>query len=128
MKGLGELLHNWKVILFEKRMKKMKPQLINRWYSSLEEQIRKEYEEELDKRGDQIYRLNQELKSLRNSRDYFKGKYEGVVEMQDKVQDKLINKIEQSGTVKGQLRQEVKQLKEEVATMEASDSLVDTEG
>ena len=132
MESLLDKLGDWRLKRFEKQMKELKPQLLSKWHDSLEEQIRAEYEEELEKLSDQVYELNRDIKELRNSRDYYKGKYEGVVEMQDKVQDKLINKIEQSGTAKGQLKQEVKQLKEEVATTkeeikEATDS-IDSEG
>ena len=111
-----------KIKRFEKKMREMKPHLLNRWYEDQDERIRQEYEEEMDKRDATIYQLQRDLKEARNSRDYYKGKYEGVVEIQDKVQDKLINKIEKQGTTQGQLKQEVKQLKEEVASLEATDS------
>lgn len=107
-------LEHHRIKRFEKKMKELKPQLLSKWYSQLDDSIHKEYEEEMAKLHNQIFDLTQQLKETRNSRDYYKGKYEGVVEMQDKVQDKLINKIEQSGTAKGQLKQEVKQLKEVV--------------
>lgn len=125
MESLIEKFNNWKLKRFEKKMKELKPQLLSKWHDALEEQIRSEYEEELEKLGDQVYELNRDIKELRNSRDYYKGKYEGVVEMQDKVQDKLINKIEQSGTAKGQLKQEVKKLKEEAATKDEPKEVTD---
>lgn len=128
MESLSNKLRDWQLKRFEKKMKELKPQLLSNWHDSLEEQIRKEYEDELEKLGDQIYDLNRDLKELRNSRDYYKGKYEGVVEMQDKVQDKLINKIERSGTAKGQLKQEVKQLKETAATAKEATDSEETEG
>lgn len=122
MIDLMKMFEDRKLRKFERKMREMKPHLLNKWYEDQDEKIRQEYEEEMDRRDATIYQLQRDLKEVRNSRDYFKGKYEGVVEIQDKVQDKLINKIEKQSTTQGQLKQEVKQLKEEVASLEATDS------
>lgn len=103
--------YEWKLKRFEKKMKKLKPELLNRWYDKQEEQIRKEFEEELDRTHGEVYLKTQTIKELTKERDSYKYKYEAIVE----TQDKLLNKVEKVNTDKGQLKQEVKQVKQELS-------------
>jgi len=98
---------------FEKKMKRLKPELLLSWYEDQEEKIRKEYEEELENLQYDLYETKKKLSESKKNTDYWKGKYEGVSETQDKVREQLITKIETSSVDKGKLKEQVKQLKEE---------------
>ena len=84
MNNLLDKLNDRKLKRFEKKMRKTKPQLLSKWYAQLDESIHAEYEEEMERLQDQIQDLSRKLKDAQNSRDYYKGKYEGAVEIQDK--------------------------------------------
>lgn len=116
---LKEFFLDRKIKRFENKMKEMKPLLLSKWYDQQEEAIRKEYEEEMERLSNQIYSLQSDLKDSRRNAEYYKGKYEGVIETQDKVREQLISKVESNATDKGKLKQEVKQLKDEVKSDES---------
>lgn len=98
---------------FEKKMKRLRPELLSFWYEEQEEKIRKEYEEEFETLQFELYEARKNLSESKKNTDYWKGKYEGVSEIQDKVREQLITKIETSSVDKGKLKEQVKQLKEE---------------
>lgn len=106
---MRERFVSWRLTKFEKKMKKLKPQLLSKWYDQQEEKIRLEYEEELDKSHMEVYELNQTVTKLSKERDNYKGKYEALCEQQDK----LLNKIEEANATKGELKQNTKQLQQE---------------
>ena len=115
--GLINFINERKLKRFEQKMKEFKPALLSKWYDQQEENIRKEYEEEMERLENDIYKLQQDLKESRRSAEYYKGKYEGVIETQDKVREQLISKVESTATDKGKLKQEVKQLKDDAKDM-----------
>ena len=112
--GLINFINNRKLKRFENKMKEFKPQLLAKWYDQQEEDIRKEYEAEMERLGDEIFTLKQDLKESRKNAEYYKGKYEGVIETQNKVREQLISEVTATATDKGKLKQEVKQLKDSV--------------
>ena len=61
-----------------------------------------------------ISTLEKDYKDLKNSRDYYKGKYEGVVETQVVVREQLLDKVEDANKQKGKLEAEVKHLKSDI--------------
>ena len=113
MKEISEFFNNLKIKHFEAKMKKLKPQLLLSWYDTQEENIRKEYEEEMEKLHDEIYELKQDLAESKRNASLWQGKYEGVIETQDKVREQLITKVESNAEGKGKLKEQVKQLKDE---------------
>lgn len=116
--SLIERINERKLKKFEKQLKEYKPQLLSKWYEQQEEEIRKEYAESMEKLEVENYSLKQELKDSRKSAEYYKGKYEGVVETQTKVRDQLISEVTATATDKGKLKQEVKQLKDNIKDIE----------
>jgi len=114
MISLVKYFSNLRLKRFEKRMKKLKPDLLLSWYDTQEESIRKEYDDEMERLHDEIQNLKEELKESRKKSDFWKGKYEGVSETQDKINEQLITKIETSSVDKGKLKEQVKQLKDEI--------------
>lgn len=110
---MKEFIEQLRVKHFENKMKKMKPRLLASWRASLEEELNKQYDETIEKLESTIIRLEKEKKEIVQSRDYFKGKYEGVKEAQEQVQDKLLTTVQHESTNKGQLKEQIKQLKEE---------------
>lgn len=100
----------------EKLIKKWKPTLVDRWKSNIEKTVHEEYEEELEKLGDEIYCLKSDLAGAVKERDYHKSRYEASCD----VQDKLLNKVEKTSTKTGELRKEVKQLNNELDEIKES--------
>ena len=114
--SLIDFINDFKLKRFESKMKEYKPLLLSKWYDQQEEVIRKEYEAEMEKLESEVYSLQQDLKDTRRNAEYYKGKYEGVIETQDKVREQLISKVESTATDKGKLKQEVKHLKDDAKT------------
>ena len=114
MKFLFRYFSDKKLKRFEKKMKLLKPEILLSWYETQENSIRLEYEEEIEKLQDELFDTKQKLLESRKNSDFWKGKYEGVTETQDKVREQLITKIETSSVDKGKLKEQVKQLKDEV--------------
>lgn len=113
MKFLFRYFSDRKLKRFEKKMKLLKPEILLSWYETQENSIRLEYEEEIEKLQDELFDTKQKLLESRKNSDFWKGKYEGVTETQDKVREQLITKIETSSVDKGKLKEQVKQLKDE---------------
>ena len=113
MKNIIEFIEKWRIQHFENKMKKLKPRLLLSWYDDQEDKIRKEYEEEMETLHNEIFNLKQELTKCKKEASLWQGKYEGVVETQDKVREQLITKIESNSADKGKLKEQVKQLKDE---------------
>lgn len=114
---LGEYLSKRR----EKKIYKWKPELIKRWRESIEENIRKEYVDEIEKLGDELFKKNQELNTLRKERDKWKHRYEESQE----VRDKLLDKVEKTSTKAGVLRNEVKALNDELKEAKEHSSTVE---
>lgn len=110
----------------ERLIKEWKPNLTNRWRSKIEEEIRLEYEEELERLGDKIYALNSEISSLVYKKNIYKAKYEASCE----TQDKLLNKVEKTSTRTGELKKEVKVLNTELEEIKetASQETIESPG
>lgn len=109
---LFDYINDKKLKRLEKKIKEYKPLLLSKWYEQQDEQIRKEYEDAMEKLEFEVFSLKQELKESRRNAEYYKGKYEGVTETQDKVREQLISEVTATATDKGKLKQEVKQLKD----------------
>ena len=92
---------------FEEQMRKYKPKLLEKWYEEQDEKIRKEYEDEIESLHADIFDLQRRLKTASSECSEYKHKYEAALE----TQEQLLNKVEKTSTDKGQLKQEVKQLK-----------------
>lgn len=120
-------LEDWHLRRFEKKMKRMKPKLLEKWYNSqyeeIESRLEKEYSEELDRAHTNEWDLSNKLKSSNRERDEYKHKYEAIQE----TQDKLIEKVAKTSQDKGQFKQEVKQLKEEVSELKEATQDTDEE-
>lgn len=114
---LGEYLSKRR----EKKIYKWKPELIKRWRESIEENIRKEYVDEIEKLGDELFNKNQELNTVRKDRDKWKHRYEESQE----VRDKLLDKVEKTSTKAGVLRNEVKALNDELKEAKEHSSTVE---
>lgn len=114
---LGEYLSKRR----EKKIYKWKPELIKRWRESIEENIRKEYVDEIEKLGDELFKKNQELNTVRKDRDKWKHRYEESQE----VRDKLLDKVEKTSTKAGVLRNEVKALNDELKEAKEHSSTVE---
>jgi hypothetical protein len=109
-----DFFKNLHVKRMEKKIKKYKPMIITTWYAKQEEAIKKAYEEEYILLQDKYFALERDYKELIKSRDYYKGKYEGVVETQVVVREQLLGKVEDANKQKGKLEAEVKHLKSDI--------------
>lgn len=109
-----DFFKNLHVKRMEKKIKKYKPLILASWYDKQEETIRKEFEAEFDILQDKYFVLEKDYKDLKNSRDYYKGKYEGVVETQVTVREQLLDKVEDANKKAGKLESDVKHLKSEM--------------
>lgn len=114
---LGEYLSKRR----EKKIYKWRPELVKRWRESIEENIRKEYVDEIEKLGDELFKKNQELTTVRKDRDKWKHRYEESQE----VRDKLLDKVEKTSTKAGVLRNEVKALNDELKEVKEHSSIVE---
>ena len=114
---LGEYLSKRR----EKKIYKWRPELVKRWRESIEENIRKEYVDEIEKLGDELFKKNQELNTVRKDRDKWKHRYEESQE----VRDKLLDKVEKTSTKAGVLRNEVKALNDELKEVKEHSSTVE---
>lgn len=109
-----DFFKNLHVRRMEKKLKKYKPLILASWYDKQEEAIKKEFEAEYVLLQDKYFALEKDYKELVKSRDYYKGKYEGVVETQVVVREQLLDKVEDANKQKGKLEAEVKQLKYDI--------------
>ena len=109
-----DFFKNLHVKRMEKKIKKYKPLILASWYDKQEEDIRKGFEEEYTILQDKYFVLEKDYKELVKSRDYYKGKYEGVVETQVVVREQLLDKVEDANKQNGKLTAEVKQLKSDI--------------
>lgn len=114
---LGEYLSKRR----EKKIYKWRPELVKRWRESIEENIRKEYVDEIEKLGDELFKKNQELNTVRKDRDKWQHRYEESQE----VRDKLLDKVEKTSTKAGVLRNEVKALNDELKEAKEHSSTVE---
>lgn len=101
----------------ERLIKEWRPVLSVRWREEIEEEVLKEYEEELETLGDRIFILSRDLSDAISQRDTYKHKYEALVE----TRDVLIDKVEKTSSKTGELKKEVKTLNTELKEI-SSDS------
>ena len=114
MKSIISWINEFKLKRFENKLRKLKPQILLRWYEGQENEIRDEYAEEMEKLHDEIFDLKQQLAESKRNANLWQGKYEGVIETQDKVREQLITKVEANAEGKGKLKEQVKQLKDDI--------------
>lgn len=107
---MKEKLYEWNLKRHERLIKKWKPDLYNKWNRDLEKEIRKDFEKEIEDLETDIYTLNRELELTKKEKLKYAHKYEGSQE----VLDKVLAKLEQSNTKKGELKHEVKNLSEDL--------------
>ena len=105
-----------KIKMREKLIKLWKPEILDKWKATIEEQVHKEYEQESELLGDEIQKLKHDLSQAISERDKYLSKYEAAIE----VQDKLLTKVEKTSTKTGELKNEVKQLNNVIVEIKES--------
>ena len=113
-----DFFKNLHVKKMEKKIKKYKPLILASWYNKQEEDIKKEFEVEYDLLQDKYFALEKNYKDMVNSRDYYKGKYEGVVETQVVVREQLLDEVKDANKQNGKLEAEVKNLKSDIKKLD----------
>lgn len=106
-----EYLFKKRVKRIEKKLGKYRPDLLSSWHEQLEQKLEKEYQDEIEKLGDEKFAQSTRIKELERSQLILQGKYDEACKERDfykSKSDKLIEK-------KTELRTKVIQLNTEVA-------------
>ena len=118
MENIFDYFRNRKLKRLEKKLKRYKPQIINSWYSKLDEEIRQEYEEEQTKLQDEIFYLKKELANEHRNMEYWHGKYDAQKEVYDGIKNNMIQKVESTAMKAGEQKEQIKNLKTELKDKE----------
>ena len=105
-----DFIRGLRVAFIEWRLKHYKETLLTAWRDELED----EYGEELDKRDNEIIRLNKVIKEERQNAEYWHGKYDALEKVYDGVKDNIIQKVEDNAMKVGEQKEQVKNLKKDL--------------
>ena len=94
-----------RALRLEKKIAKWKPEVIANIREELENKIRKEYLEEIEKLSDDLYEVRRESKINANNAIHYKAKFEEYKERYLETIDKLEKKSESLGEVKTELKE-----------------------
>lgn len=102
-KTMGEIYQSF---ILKRRMDKMdkwKPGILASMREEAERKCEAEYNAEMEKLSDENYELHHVVNTLRSDSNKWKGKYEEIKEMYDKVLEKLEGKTQSLGETKKEL-------------------------
>lgn len=94
-----------RALRLEKKIAKWKPEVIANIREELENKIRKEYVDEIEKLSDDLYEARRESRTNANNSIHYKAKFEEYKERYLEIVDKLEKKSEDLGEVKTELRE-----------------------
>jgi len=115
VRNISEKLRDHRIKRYEKKLGKIRPDLMAKWYDEIEQKLANEYNEELERLGDKIYQLNSDVKDLSIKAQKAEAKYEEIKEERQELQEK----IERLNEERGKLKTEKNQLKLEVKAANA---------
>lgn len=114
MESIFDYFKKRRLIRMERKLKIYKPKLLDSWYEKLEEEIRQEYEKELELRDDQIYRLQKDVSQEHRNAEYWHGKYDAQKEVYDGIKNNMIQKVESTAMKAGKQEEQIKNLKSDL--------------
>lgn len=114
---LSELRYKLSSWLYEKRVarhqrliEKWKPEVVNKITEEVNKKLQMQWEKEYEKLQDDLYKSNQLLKKANTDIETLKIKYEES----QRVEDKLINKVETVSSSKGKIAEQKNSLSAEL--------------
>lgn len=102
----------------EKKLRKYKPKLLDSWYDKLDNEIRQEYEKEMEDQEDKIYRLQKDVAQEHRNAEYWHGKYDAQKEVYDGIKNNMIQKVESTAMKAGKQEEQIKNLKSDLKDKE----------
>lgn len=105
-----DFIENQRLKRVEKKIKKYKPYIINSW----KESIRKEYEEEIERLDNEVFRLNKVVAEEHRNMEYWHGKYDAQKEVYDGIKNNMIQKVESTAMKAGEQKEQIKNLKNDL--------------
>lgn len=114
MKKILDFLKRMRLKRLEKKLKKYKPQLLSSWKEKLEEEHREEYEKEIERLDNEIFRLNKVVAEEHHNAEYWHGKYDAQKEVYDGIKTNIIQKVEDNAMKAGEQKEQIKNLKNDL--------------
>ncbi len=118
MSRFADFLSRQRLKRMEKKLKEYKPKLLASWYEKQEDEIRQEYQEEFEKRDDQIYYLQKEVSNEHKNAEYWHGKYDAMKDAYDSIKTNVIQKVESTAMKAGEQKEQIKNLKNDLKERE----------
>lgn len=114
--GLSDYFHKLKIERHKRIIDRLKPGIVTQITNEIDKKLHKQYDNEIEKLQDDLYKSNQLLKKAREETDTYRIRYE---ESQN-TGDKLLQKVESISSIKGEVKKENKTLKAEVKELKES--------
>lgn len=109
-----------RAIKLEKKIAKWKPEVVANIREELENKIRKEYIDEIEKLSDDLYEARRDSRTNANNSIHYKAKFEEYKERYLEVLDRLEKKSENLGEVKTELKEVKSDLDEALGVEEVN--------
>lgn len=107
---LSSWLYEKRVARHQKLIEKWKPEVVNKITEEVNKKLQMQWEKEYEKLQDDLYKSNQLLKKANTDIETLKIKYEES----QRVEDKLINKVETVSSSKGKIAEQKSNLSAEL--------------
>lgn len=107
---LSSWLYEKRVARHQKLIEKWKPEVVNKITEEVNKKLQMQWEKEYEKLQDDLYKSNQLLKKANTDIETLKIKYEES----QRVEDKLINKVETVSSSKGKIAEQKNSLSAEL--------------
>lgn len=107
---LSSWLYEKRVVRHQKLIEKWKPEVVNKITEEVNKKLQMQWEKEYEKLQDDLYKSNQLLKKANTDIETLKIKYEES----QRVEDKLINKVETVSSSKGKIAEQKNSLSAEL--------------
>lgn len=108
--NISEWLRERKVARHQRLIEKWKPEVVNKITEEVNKKLQMQWENEYEKLQDDLYKSNQLLKKANTDIETLKIKYEES----QRVEDKLINKVETVSSSKGKIAEQKSNLSAEL--------------